>query len=273
MMRIPCQSPNCQRLERRLMCKPRRELLQTQRRGRLHPKLCPEHLSLPCLKYLSRVPKRKEDPKGARISQRNPLHQEGSHPSHQKSNSGPKQKRDPYNDPVAEIVYSKHPVTETWTLHTPTVGGALGRQQFTPSAFSSPTLPLTASQATVSIQGVCCRVLNSGIQTPLLPPPPPASIEEEIAGLPPELKCAMDFLSSPDGFETISLAIAEGRCYAVSDGFFKDTCGTAAFMLVTLDDQGHINVVLTVPGPIPEGNSYRCELTGIYGSSNYPVVT
>jgi hypothetical protein len=166
---------------------------------------------------------------------------------------------------MAEIVYSKHPVTETWTLHTPTVGGALGHQQFTLSALSTPTLPPTASQAMVSIQGVRCRVLKVGIQTPLLPPPPPASIEERIAGLPPELKCAMDFLSSPDGFEIIALAIAEGRCYAVSDGSLKDQCGTAAFTLVTLDDHGRINVVLTVPGPIPDRNSYRCELTGIYG--------
>jgi hypothetical protein len=119
------------------------------------------------------------------------------------------------------------------------------------------TLPPTASRATVSIQGVRCRVLNFGKHTPLLPLPPPASIEERIAGLPPELKCAMDFLSSPDGFEIIALAIANGRCYAVSDGSLKDQCGTAAFTLVTLDDHGRINVVLTVPGTIPDGNSYR----------------
>jgi hypothetical protein len=70
-----------------------------------------------------------------------------------------------------------------------------------------------------------------------------------------------------DNGEAIAAAIKEGKALAVSDGGLKYGLGTAAFVVEGTDMQGRIRGVNEVPGPIKDGDSHRCEVSGLYAVS------
>jgi hypothetical protein len=83
--------------------------------------------------------------------------------------------------------------------------------------------------------------------------------------LPASEKWALDFMGAPDQTAAIAHAISPQQCFAISDPSYKEGCGTAAFILVGPSNNHSIRAVHRVPGPIPNGNLYRCELPGIVG--------
>jgi hypothetical protein len=70
-----------------------------------------------------------------------------------------------------------------------------------------------------------------------------------------------------DNGEAIAAAIRNGSALAVSDGGLKFGLGTAAFVIEGNNEQGRIRGVNQVPGPIKEGDSHRCEMSGLYAVS------
>ena len=91
------------------------------------------------------------------------------------------------------------------------------------------------------------------------------SIQMAITQLPPEQKWSIHKLKAPDGGLEIAHAISTGTAVAVSDGSLKSNVGTSAFILVGPSDAGQIVGVNQVPGKVNDGDSHRCELSGIYG--------
>jgi hypothetical protein len=68
----------------------------------------------------------------------------------------------------------------------------------------------------------------------------------------------------PDNGASIAEAIKEHTAIAVSDGGLKLGLGTAAFVIEGRTTAGRIRGVNKVPGPIKEGDSHRCEVSGLY---------
>ena len=64
----------------------------------------------------------------------------------------------------------------------------------------------------------------------------------------------------------MATALSTGSCLLVCDGSLKDRVGTSAFVLCDAATQSRIIGVNIVPGPLQDGDSYRCELAGLYGS-------
>lgn len=63
---------------------------------------------------------------------------------------------------------------------------------------------------------------------------------------------------------TIAQALTDGTAVAVSDGSLKNGLGTAAFTIESSTYENRVHGVNKVPGPIGDGDSYRCELAGLY---------
>ena len=95
---------------------------------------------------------------------------------------------------------------------------------------------------------------------PAIPPALPISFADTIATLPPTMKWAFDFLYGLPNSEAIAQAIINHSCITVSDGSLKSPIGTAAFALVGTTDDHIIQGVHLTPGPILDGNSFRCEV-------------
>ena len=77
------------------------------------------------------------------------------------------------------------------------------------------------------------------------------------------MKWAFDFLNGLHNSTAIAQAIINRTCLAVSDGSLKSPVGTAAFALVGATDDHIIQGVHLTPGPILDGNSFRCEISGL----------
>jgi hypothetical protein len=81
------------------------------------------------------------------------------------------------------------------------------------------------------------------------------------------VKWALQHIQITDNGEAIAAAIRNGTTLAVSDGGLKLGLGTAAFVIEGNDMQGRIRGVNQVPGPIKDGDSHRCEVSGLYAVS------
>ncbi|MCA1800669.1 MAG: hypothetical protein LC650_05195 [Actinobacteria bacterium] len=68
---------------------------------------------------------------------------------------------------------------------------------------------------------------------------------------------------SDDG-ATIAEALRQKTAIAVSDGSLKYSFGTAAFIIEGTNHNNNIRGVNQVPGPIHDGDSHRCEVSGLY---------
>ena len=91
------------------------------------------------------------------------------------------------------------------------------------------------------------------------------SLSQILQTMDPSLKWAIDRANIPNEGATLAAALTSGESVAVSDASLKDGLGTAAFVLEhtpTLERAVGLNIV---PGPIEDGDSYRCELAGLIG--------
>jgi exonuclease III len=90
------------------------------------------------------------------------------------------------------------------------------------------------------------------------------TLQERIGQLPETAKWAIQHLEVTDNGEAIAAAIKEGTAIAACDAGLKFGLGTAAYVLEGRNKEGRVRGVNKVPGPIKEGDSHRCEMSGIY---------
>jgi hypothetical protein len=80
-----------------------------------------------------------------------------------------------------------------------------------------------------------------------------------------DAKWAIERFSSIDDGAIISEAICQGKGVGVSDGSFKDSFGTACWIIQGDSDLGEIKCPCLVPGNGQVQSAYRSELAGLYG--------
>ena len=102
--------------------------------------------------------------------------------------------------------------------------------------------------------------------TPSLPTSIPTDVYSLLDALPIGLQWSVYRCTIPAGGAVVAEAIRAGDSVAVSDASLKDLFGTASFVLEGKDGIHRIPGVNIVPGPIREGDSYRCELSGLIGA-------
>ena len=93
------------------------------------------------------------------------------------------------------------------------------------------------------------------------------TLQATISILPPDRKWACrHFLLSDNGAQ-IAQALRTMTAVVVSDGLLKDGIGSAAFTIVSHVSACEHPIIgaLLVPGFVKEGDSHRCELSGLYG--------
>ena len=93
----------------------------------------------------------------------------------------------------------------------------------------------------------------------------PTTLLDAIQQLPSSASWAVQHLQHTDHGSYIASSIQNNTAVAVSDGSLKEGLGTAGLVLEGPTSSHRIRAVNKVPGPIKEGDSHRCELSGIYG--------
>jgi uncharacterized protein CbrC (UPF0167 family) len=83
---------------------------------------------------------------------------------------------------------------------------------------------------------------------------------------PCEFSWLTGLVTTTDDGETVAQAIREGVAVAVSDGSFKDSFGTASWVIQGNTTVGEVLGRCSVPGPAEWQSAYRSELCGILGS-------
>ncbi len=127
-----------------------------------------------------------------------------------------------------------------------------------------PSPTLTRAEIELNHAATIASILSTGDHTPATPAPLLNTLEARLKALPPEAAWAASSLNRSDDGESFCEAIANGTAAVVSDGSLKLGFGTAAFILA--GGTHEITGVNQVPGPIAEGDSHRCELSGLYGA-------
>ena len=64
--------------------------------------------------------------------------------------------------------------------------------------------------------------------------------------------------------DSIVLGIKQGTVVCVSDGSFKEACGTASWIIENADGTQRIQGKVAVPGYASDQSAYRSELAGLY---------
>jgi hypothetical protein len=82
---------------------------------------------------------------------------------------------------------------------------------------------------------------------------------------PADIKWAVQRFATQDEGQNVATAIRSGHAIAVCDGSYKDSFGTAAFVLEGATSANRVVAVHIVPGAPEEQSSFRSELSGILG--------
>ena len=103
--------------------------------------------------------------------------------------------------------------------------------------------------------------------TPLLQDPPYhlMPLSEIIDSLPTADRWAIDSFQTSDNGQALAMAIITGQATAVSDGSYKSSLGTSAFILRGAQRKLGFMGTNVVPGNPEDHSSYRSELAGISG--------
>ncbi|MGL5936607.1 MAG: hypothetical protein ACRCZI_13415, partial [Cetobacterium sp.] len=136
-----------------------------------------------------------------------------------------------------------------------------------PVAIDSICIPQGLVRASVKVpkRSTYVTVTSTGGNVPINPAPPePSTLKERIARLPETAKWALQHVTMTDDGKAIAEAIKTQTAVAVSDGGLKMGLGTAAYVIEGATAEGRVQGVNKVPGPIKEGDSLRCEASGIY---------
>ncbi len=105
---------------------------------------------------------------------------------------------------------------------------------------------------------------SHSLQVPPVPPIVDYSLSAELEKLPHDAHWAVRHIQFDDHGTYFATALQNGTAVAVSDGSYKFGFGTAAYVLEGPDSQHRILGQNQTPGPLKEGDSYRCELAGLY---------
>jgi hypothetical protein len=84
----------------------------------------------------------------------------------------------------------------------------------------------------------------------------PATLAHRIQACLDNLRWAVEKFAVSDGGIMLANAIHQGQAVVVSDGSFKDSLGTAAYMLEGTNSDNHIVVVLVTPGMVDDPSPY-----------------
>ena len=76
---------------------------------------------------------------------------------------------------------------------------------------------------------------------------------------------AVHEVMTTDDISNLVLDIANGTAVCVSDGSYKDECGTASWIIESKDRTQRIQGKVAVPGYASDQSAYRSELAGLYG--------
>ena len=154
-------------------------------------------------------------------------------------------------------------IWEFWT-HRP----ELGRRQFALSTQTVLNPPPDLLRASVSLPRNChtaqLRHLSPA-PDPLPLPEPPPSLHKILSDVPASLRWSVERCRVPQEGCTIATAIQNNEAVAVSDASLKECFGTTAYVLEGPNSINRALGVNVVPGPIKDGDSYRCELAGLIG--------
>ena len=126
-------------------------------------------------------------------------------------------------------------------------------------------LPINCVRTSVKQRhSLSIQELNWGISVPPTPANPPAALSDTLRQYPSSAHWALKHIKIQDGGNTIAQALQSHTALAVSDGSLKYGYGTASYIIEGPNSDNHIVGVNEVPGPISEGDSHRCEVSGIY---------
>ena len=146
----------------------------------------------------------------------------------------------------------------------------MSNRKFQLSDTTLPTLPADAQRANVVRQphGNLVQLRTRGVQ--VMPSQPehiaPTSLSDHLSHIDKDLQWAIHHCRVPDDGKAIAEAIQSHNAIAVSDASLKHSFGTAAFVIEGKDSSNRALGINIVPGPIQDGNSYRCELAGLIGA-------
>jgi Reverse transcriptase (RNA-dependent DNA polymerase) len=166
-----------------------------------------------------------------------------------------------YYSPEEERLYS---ITSDGWLSYAKVHKRNHRPLFSSKSNPVSTLPLL-QRATVYRKGsqwVCSGYAEVKSQTK----DKYSSFSEFLAGSIIEEKWCLECLDMSDEGISITNALKNGTAIAVSDGSYKETFGTAAFVLEGVNSNGRIVNTVIAPGNAHNQSPYRSELTGIYAT-------
>ena len=108
---------------------------------------------------------------------------------------------------------------------------------------------------------------NAGNADFPIPVAHPTTLSQAFKLFPEPAQWALKYVWHSDNGATIADAIKRHSAIAVSDGSFKLGLGTAAFIIEADNHLHNIRGVNKVPGPIIDGDSHRCEVSGIYSTA------
>ena len=143
-----------------------------------------------------------------------------------------------------------------------------GKQKYhLPQPVLSSEVPFVAKRAciTVARNSSYVTLVSTGDHSEAPTPPTPTSLKAKIDALPPEARWALQHVKITDNGRAIAGAIEQGSAVMVGDGSLKYGLGTAAFVIEGAGSNHRITAVNQTPGPIKEGDSHRCEMSGMYG--------
>ena len=152
---------------------------------------------------------------------------------------------------------------QTWSIWE---SHSFNCKSFTHSRHAPSTQGYHPVRCSVSPGPVYVRLLNwdHDLQTPA-PPPIPNDFSDHLQLLPATAHWALQSMVRIGNMLELSEALQSGTAVAVSDGSYKLNLGTSAFIVTTPGCSSHVRGANRVPGPLKEGDSYRCELAGLYG--------
>ena len=171
-------------------------------------------------------------------------------------------------DPTTDTIYEHHSIT-SWSVWTrQTTNGPIARYQL-PLLLHTAGWPTTLTRITALVSPNRRYVYfhNAGNADFPPPPPPPSTLADTLALLPTSAHWALQKIIQSDNGRRIAEALSNHTAIAVSDGSLKYCLGTAAFIIEAEDHIDHISGVNQVPGPITDGDSHRCEVSGIYSTA------
>ena len=170
-------------------------------------------------------------------------------------------------DPALDIIYERTGPSSWSTWQRQTSQGLIARYH-SPLPIHTAGWPTTLTRISVTIARNRNFVYfhNAGNSACHPTANPIVDLETALASFPPTAQWAIRYVHHSDQGHHIAAALRQGTAIAVSDGSLKFGLGTAAFIVEAPEQRNNIRGVNKVPGPIVDGDSHRCEVSGIYST-------